>query len=174
MIETPRLLLRQWRDADRPAFAAMSADAEVMRYFPGVQTAAEADALIDRAAAHIGVHGWGMWAVERRDDGEFAGIVGLQPCTARGPVLGEVEIGWRIDRRLWRQGYALEAAAAALAFALANLRPRIVAVTARLNVPSQALMRRLGLAAAPGLDFDSVALAAGHPLRPHVTFITPP
>ena len=126
MIETPRLILRQWRDADRAPFGELSADAEVMRFFPAVQTQAEADAVVDRAAAHIAVHGWGMWAVERRADGAFAGIVGLQPCNARGPVLGEVEVGWRIMKPLWRQGIALEAARAALDFGLQRLGRRIL------------------------------------------------
>ena len=174
MIETARLILRQWRDEDRAPFAAMSADAEVMRFFPGTQTRAESDALIDRCAAHIAVHGWGMWAVERAADGAFAGIVGLQPCNAPGPVLGEVEVGWRIARPLWRQGYALEAARAALDFGLARLGRRIVAITASINLPSQGVMERLGMARREDLDFDHEVLPAGHPLRRHVTYMALP
>lgn len=174
MIETPRLILRQWRDADRAPFGELSADAEVMRFFPAVQTQAEADAVVDRAAAHIAVHGWGMWAVERRADGAFAGIVGLQPCNARGPVLGEVEVGWRIMKPLWRQGIALEAARAALDFGLQRLGRRIVAITSAINLPSQGVMERLGMTRREDLDFDHFVLPEGSPLRRHVTYMALP
>ena len=48
MIETPRLILRQWRDTDYLPFAEMSANPEVMRYFPKVLTRAESDVYIDK------------------------------------------------------------------------------------------------------------------------------
>lgn len=174
MIETPRLVLRQWQERDYAPFAEMSADPEVMRFFPGTQTRAESDALIDRCAAHVAVHGWGMWAVERAADGAFAGIVGLQPCNARGPVHGEVEVGWRIAKPLWRQGYALEAARAALDFGLARLGRRIVAITAAPNLPSQGVMQRLGMARREDLDFDHPVLPEASPLRRHVTYMAVP
>jgi RimJ/RimL family protein N-acetyltransferase len=63
-LRTDRLVLRQWRPEDREPFAAMNADPEVMRHFPAPLDRAGSDALAARAEAHIGEHGWGLWAVE--------------------------------------------------------------------------------------------------------------
>jgi len=74
-LRTARLLLRRWRDSDRAPFAALNADPEVMRHFPKPLTTAESDAFVDRVEAAFGLHGYGLWAVER--DGGFIGFVGL-------------------------------------------------------------------------------------------------
>src|SRR6185436_14838590 len=93
---TPRLLLRQWRDADREPFAAMNADPRVMEHFPNPLTREESDALVDRARAAIDLRGWGMWAVERREDGRFLGFVGLTAVRDEIPFAPAIEIGWRM------------------------------------------------------------------------------
>jgi ribosomal-protein-alanine N-acetyltransferase len=67
MIETPRLILRQWRDTDYLPFAEMSANPEVMRYFPKVLTRAESNAYIDKLKAIIQKQGWGFWAAEFKE-----------------------------------------------------------------------------------------------------------
>lgn len=170
MIETPRLILRQWRDSDRAPFAAMSADAEVMAHLPALLTPAESDALIDRLLGDIAARGWGLWAIERREDGAFLGWTGLNPVTFPCPVEGDVEIGWRLARAAWGQGYAREAAEATLAFAWQLGLPRIVSFTVPANTRSWGLMQRLGLERREDLDFDHPRLAADHPLRPHIVY----
>ena len=77
MIETPRLILRQWRDTDYLPFAEMSANPEVMRYFPKVLTRAESDVYIDKLKAIIEKQGWGFWAVELKQTQQLIGLVGL-------------------------------------------------------------------------------------------------
>ncbi len=170
MIETPRLILRQWQDSDRGPFAAMGADPEVMAHFPALLTRAESDALIDRLHAGIAERGWGLWAIERRADGEFLGWTGLNPVTFPCPVENDVEIGWRLARAAWGQGHAREAALAALAFGWELGLARIVSFTVAANTRSWGLMQRIGLDRREDLDFDHPRLAAGHPLRRHITY----
>ena len=67
MIETPRLILRQWRDTDYLPFAEMSANPELMRYFAKVLTRAESNTYIDKLKAIIQKQGWGFWAVEFKE-----------------------------------------------------------------------------------------------------------
>ena len=80
-IRTERLLLRRWRDSDREPWAALCADPVVMRHFPAPLSREQADAMIDRLDAHFDEHGFGLWAVERIQEGDFIGFVGLHRLT---------------------------------------------------------------------------------------------
>jgi RimJ/RimL family protein N-acetyltransferase len=166
---TPRLRLRQWCDADREAFAAINADPRVMAHFPSRLGREESDALIERARTAIALRGWGMWAVERREDGRFLGFVGLTVVRDEMPFAPAIEIGWRLAPAAWGQGYATEAARGALRVAFETLElPEVVAYTAARNEPSMAVMRRLGMR--EDAPFDHPALGDGHPLKPHRLF----
>lgn len=172
MIETERLILRRWRVADREPWAAMSADPEVMRWLGRApMSRAESDAQIDRFEAQLGQLGHGFLALERRADGAFLGFVALAPIPPGPPRPAGHEIGWRLARGAWGHGYATEGARALLAFGFETLKlPEIVSFTARANLASQAVMRRIGLVADPARDFDHPGLAEDDPLRPHVVF----
>ena len=170
MIETERLLLRPWRDADRAPFAALNADPEVMAHFPAVLTREESDAAVDRQLAVIAETGRGFLALERRSDGAFLGFVGVKPSPADLPFDRAPEIGWRLARHAWGFGYASEAARAALDDAWARGAERVVSFTAATNARSQAVMRRIGLERRPELDFDHPALPTGHRLERHVVY----
>lgn len=171
MIETERLILRPPVEADLEPFAAMSADPEVMRHFPALLDRDECRAMFGRINARIADRGYGFWAVERKSDGAFIGLAGLQDYKPEMPLTG-IEAGWRLARQAWGQGYASEAARASLAFAFETLgASRVSAITATGNLPSQAVMRRIGMTARPELDFDHPALPVGHPLSRHVVFV---
>jgi ribosomal-protein-alanine N-acetyltransferase len=171
MLETPRLLLRRWRDEDREPFAALNADPEVMRYFPAPLTREQSDAMVDRIEAHFGEHDWGLWGVERRADGVFLGFVGLSPAVFEAPFTPAVEVGWRLAREAWGAGYATEAASAALADGFERLAlVEIVSLTAVGNERSRRVMERLGMRRDPADDFEHPAVPPGHPLRPHVLY----
>jgi RimJ/RimL family protein N-acetyltransferase len=171
MIETERLILRRWRTSDLEPYVAMMADPEVSYWLGGGQTLAEAEARLAHRETVFEALGFGMWAVERLGDGMFVGSVGLDPVEDDMPFAPGVEAGWRLARHTWGQGYATEAARAAIddGFTRCGL-PEIFAVTARSNLRSQSVMRRLGMAHDAGSDFDHPSLAPGHPLRPHVVF----
>lgn len=171
MIETERLLLRRWQDADRDAFAAMSADPEVMAHFPAPLSRAESDLVFDRLCGRWRDEGICFGVVERRADGAFLGIAGLAHVLYDAPVRGMVEIGWRLGRAHWGKGYASEAARGWLGYGFGTLGfSRIVAFTVPANLPSQAVMRRIGMRRTPELDFEHPLLEPGHPLRSHVVF----
>jgi len=167
-IETPRLVLRPWREADREPFARMNADPRVMEFFPACLSREESDALFDRAAAHLRDHGFTFFATELRHTGEFIGFIGLavEPHFNAG-----VEIGWRLAAEFWNQGLATEGARAALRFGFEELRlQEIVAFTATGNSRSRRVMEKLGMTYDPADDFEHPRLPEGHPLRPHVLY----
>ncbi len=169
-IETERLLLRPWLPRDRAPFAALNADPEVMTHFPAPLTRAESDALIARLIERSTRDGFGFSAVERRTDGAFLGMVGLTRV-GFAPLAPAVEVGWRLARAHWGQGYATEAAAGWLDHGFGALDlPEIVAMTVPANAPSQAVMVRLGMVRDPARDFDHPHIPEGHRLRPHLVF----
>lgn len=171
MIETARLILRPWRPSDLEPWVAMNADPEVMRYFPAVQTREESEAMMGRVQAHIEREGFGAWAMERKDDGVFLGFTGLSRLKPENPLHPGVEAGWRMARHAWGQGYAAEGARASLkdGFERVGLTS-IVAFTATTNLPSQAVMTRIGMIRREDLDFDHPALPRGHVLERHVVW----
>jgi RimJ/RimL family protein N-acetyltransferase len=159
MIETPRLILRPWRDADRDPFARMNADPRVMEFFPACLSREESDALFDRARLSV-------LAAELRDTGEFIGFIGLSVPTFEAHFTPCVEIGWRLAAEHWGRGLATEGARAVLATAAGP----IVSFTSVQNARSRRVMEKIGLTHDPADDFDHPRLSAGHPLRRHVLY----
>jgi RimJ/RimL family protein N-acetyltransferase len=168
-LTTDRLRLRQWRDADLDAWAAMNADQQVREFWPDLLTRDQAAACLDAFRGELTERGWGWWALEVTATGEFIGMAGLDPVDEQAPVSG-VEAGWRLARAAWGHGYATEAARAVLAhgFQVLNL-PEILAIAAAGNERSRALMRRLGMTHDPAEDFDDPDMPAG-PLRHAVVY----
>jgi RimJ/RimL family protein N-acetyltransferase len=170
-IETERLVLRGFQAADRAPFAAMNADPEVMRHFPAPMEPASSDAMLERMAEHWAEHGFGLWAVERREDGRFLGFTGLTRPSFQAHFTPAVEVGWRLAREAWGHGYATEAARAAVAFGFETLGlDEVVSFTVAANERSWRVMERLGMTRDPADDFDHPRLAEGHPLRRHVLY----
>lgn len=168
-LSTDRLLMRRWLDSDREPFAALNADAETMRFFPETMDRVASDALVDSIESRFDGQGYGLWALEVTDTGEFIGFTGLNPMPDDTPGAGGLEVGWRLVKSAWHHGYATEAAKAALVVAFERLGlDEIWSMTSVLNEPSMAVMRRLGMSEAA--KFDHPRVPEGHVLRPHVAY----
>jgi RimJ/RimL family protein N-acetyltransferase len=155
--ETSRLVLRSWREDDRDVFAKMHSDPEAMRDMGGPFLRDRSDAKFDRYAEAFNRSGYCRWAVEDRN-GNFVGYTGLMPSRAGHPLGAHSDIGWRFNRSAWGNGYATEAARAALqdAFKRVGLT-EVLAYTSPNNLRSQAVMTRLGLERAEALDYSEPA-----------------
>ncbi|CAK7004042.1 MAG: Acetyltransferase [Desulfovibrio sp.] len=168
-LETSRLILRQWRNADYAPYAAMSHDPEVMRYFPATLSRAESDERIDHYRSLIDKNGWGLWAVEVKATGDFIGFTGLHQVEPELPFAPAVEIGWRLAVPAWGKGYASEAAAEAFRYGFTDLSlAEIVAYTAVDNARSRAVMERFGMVY--GYDFDHPLLPPDSPVLKHCVY----
>lgn len=168
-LTTDRLVLRDWQAQDKEPFTKMNADLEVMRYFPKTLTANESHEMVDEIQRRIDNNGYGLFAVESRKTGEFMGFVGLNhpkipyffnPC---------LEVGWRLDKAYWGQGFATEAGKACLQMAFEKLGfDEVVSFTANINLPSQRVMQRLGMRF--DCEFDHPTIQATSPLFKHVLY----
>src|SRR5947209_16593911 len=114
-LQTDRLLLRRWTEADRAPFAGLNSDPRVMEFFPGTLSRQESDARVDRIEAHFQEHGFGLWAVEIPGITPFAGFIGISIPGFEAHFTPCIEIGWRLAAAYWNQGYATEGARAVLA-----------------------------------------------------------
>jgi RimJ/RimL family protein N-acetyltransferase len=142
-----------------------------MEYFPAPLTREESDALVDRIEAHFAEHGWGPWAAELRETGEFIGFIGLNVPVFEAHFTPCVEIGWRLAAEHWGRGLATEGAGAVLGYAFTELRlPEVVSFTTVANQRSRRVMEKIGMTRNPADDFDHPGLAEGHPLRRHVLY----
>lgn len=171
MIKTPRLTLRRWQEADRKPFAALNADPVVMEYFPECLTRQQSDSLIEEIEAGLEERGYGLWAVQVEATSEFIGFAGLEVPMFNASFTPAVEVGWRLARSAWGNGYATEAARASLAFGFEEVGlVEIVSFTAATNMRSRAVMDRIGMIHKPDDDFDHPSLPNGHPLSRHVLY----
>jgi RimJ/RimL family protein N-acetyltransferase len=171
--ETGRLRLRTWEDADETPFYELMNTPAVMRWLGGLQSPEEWNAGYQRLRGYERDYGFTFWLVERRSDGAILGFCGLKRANAPGAdaIAGEVEIGWRLREDAWGQGYAREAAIASLDLAFGRFAaPQVVAVTALANLPSQGMMKRLGMARREDLDFVDQRFPADSEVNPQIVF----
>ncbi len=165
-IDTPRLVLRRWRDDDIAPMTAINADPQVMRWIGDGSTRDEqrTRAGITACEHEWDTKGFGLFAVEVRATGELAGFTGLSVPDFLPEVMPAVEIGWRLGRQFWGQGIATEAARAALRFGLVHCElERIVSIAQVGNSASERIMAKLGM----HLERETVDPTCGRPVRVH-------
>ena len=163
-LRTARLLLREWRDEDDLAFAELSADPAVMEYLLPLPD------WVARKRAHWEKYRFGQWVVEMPGAASFIGVVGLETVSYDAYFTPAVEVAWRLASCYWGNGYATEAARAALDYGFKKLGlDEIVAITVPANRRSRRVMERLGMTRATEDDFDHPRLPEG-PLKRHVLY----
>ena len=175
-IETPRLLLRHWRQEDREPFAQMNSDSEVMKYFPRVLDRGQSDLFAELIQVGLEERNHGLWAVELRNDGSlapspFIGFVGLSAPTWNASFTPCIEIGWRLNRPFWGHGFATEAAKHVLRYGFQVLKlDEVLSFTSLLNLRSMAVMERLGMTRDIGEDFDHPKIETSNELCRHALY----
>lgn len=173
-LETDRLVLRDWQAGDVDDLHRVCSDPQVMATLGPVMTRTGTAALVADLQARALNFGHTFWAIERNSDRRVIGFTGLVRG-AIAEIAEQLEIGWRLAADCWGQGYAREAAEAALTWAREH-RPGepVIAITARTNTRSRALMQRIGMTYMPERDFEHPAVTEGDPLRPHVLYSIDP
>ena len=169
--ETPRLILREWQDKDVEPFIALNQDIDVMQYFPKTLSPQETLDLIAKIKHKFITNGFGLYACELKDTEQFIGFVGLNPPDFDAYFTPCVEVGWRIAKEFWGNGYAVEAAKLCLkiGFDEFNLN-EIVSFTTTSNAKSIRVMQKLGMSHDESDNFYHPKLEKDHPLALHVLY----
>jgi RimJ/RimL family protein N-acetyltransferase len=152
--ETERLVLRRERPGDLEVWLKHMNTPEVMKMTGGVQ----APDKVAESFAKMAADGLlSFYFLALKSDGMLIGKAGLAPIetpVAPEELRGAVQVGWTLRADCWGQGYAREAAQAALSLAFERLAlPRVYAQTSQRNTPSWGLMERLGMARRAELDY---------------------
>ena len=169
--ETERLVFRKWRGEDASAFAAINQDEKVIEFLRGSMSLKECEDFISETNRRIKKYGFGLWAVELKENGELIGFIGFNIPDFEAPFMPAVEIGWRLSSQHWGKGYATEGARAVLKIGFKKfLLKEIVAFTAEKNLRSIAVMGRLGMIRDIAGDFNHPKLPLNHLLSRHILY----
>ena len=170
IIETPRLLLGDWKENDLDIFATMNADSEVMRYFPEPYSEERTKQLYDDIQKEFAEFGYGLYATRERKSGRFIGFIGFHHANFEADFCPCIEIGWRLHKPFWNNGYATEGAKACLQHGFGKLGfDRIYSFTAIQNIPSQRVMQKIGMQEYS--SFHHPKVPENHPLKPHICYV---
>jgi len=171
IIETPRMILRSWKQDDMDAWSRLNADSKAMEFFPRTYDRDESVATAQLMQVELEHAGYGWFVAEVKDRFPFAGVIALQDVPFQARFTPAYEIGWRFLPEVWGNGYATESAAAALDYAFKTLGwHEVVAMTAEVNLRSRRVMERLGMTRDPKDDFDHPRIEAGNRLNRHVLY----
>lgn len=170
-LATTRLVLRQWRDDDIDALAAINADPDVMRHFFAPLTKEQTARTIADYQASFGAHGFGPWAVEVPETGELIGLAGLLPVRFEAHFTPAVHLIAKFAAHTWRRHFGTEAAQEAIRDGFERVQlDEIVAFTPQRNEPSWRGMASLGMTHQEADDFTHPGLPDSDPLRDHVLY----
>ena len=168
-LESERVGLRRFLEADRDLFAQMNADPDVMEFFPAKLSRLESDAMFERINNGIQDHGYGLWAAIEKSTDSFMGFVGLQDIRFEAEFAPAVEIGWRLAKSYWGRGLATESAMRCLEFAFCEAKlTEVVSMTAMLNEKSFRVMERIGMSRSE--EFEHPMVPDGHRLKRHFLY----
>ena len=146
LITSARLGFRNWEKEGLAEFSKMNADLEVMEHFLNPLSIEESSEFIDRLQRHYAKHGFNYFAVEILETEEFIGFIGLTYQEYESEFTPAVDIGWRLKRSVWGEGYATEGAKRCLQFGFEELGlESIISTCTQKNLKSEKVMEKIGM-----------------------------
>lgn len=141
-----RLGFRNWKSEDAESLFEINSDKRVMEFFPNVATKEETIDFIERMKTQFQNKGFCYFAVDKLENNEFIGFIGISEQTYDSQFTPCVDIGWRLKFSEWNKGFATEGAKRCLDFALNNLKiETIYSIAPKINLKSELIMTKIGL-----------------------------
>jgi len=146
LFKSERLGFRNWQEKDVSKMIAISADEEVMEFFPATAKPEETIAFIGKMKLELENFGYCYFAVDLLETKEFIGFIGLLNQNYTAPFTPCIDIGWRLAKNHWSNGYATEGAQSCLTYAFEKLQIKeIVATAPAINTKSIQVMKKIGM-----------------------------
>ena len=146
IFKSERLGFRNWTKADLTEFSKINADLEVMEHFPKPLTEKETAEFIERLENHYTKNGYNYFATEIIESRELIGFIGLAYQDYETEFTPATDIGWRLKKSSWGNGYATEGAIRCLEFAFNNLNlEKVISVCTEQNIKSESVMKKIGM-----------------------------
>lgn len=140
-----------------------------MRFMPQLLSPKQSEDFYNRMVSHQAEKGYCYYAVELINTKQWIGYIGFQDTRFEAAFTPATEIGYRLLPETWNQGLATEGSKACLDYGKNQLKlKKIVSFTAKINLPSQRVMQKIGLSYLS--DFEHPLLKVEDPLRPHVLY----
>ena len=150
-----RLGFRNWMKEDIAILSELNADKEVMKYFPATQTKEQTVLFIERMQQEFEEKSYCYFAVETLHNLELIGFIGIHEQTFEADFTPCVDIGWRLKRSAWKQGFASEGAKRVLQYAFNELKlDAIYSIAPEINLPSENVMKKIGMKKLRTFDFS--------------------
>ncbi len=146
IFKSERLGFRNWTKKDLTELAKMNADLDVMEHFPKTLTEKETSDLIDKFHNHYKKNGYTYFATDILKTGEFIGFIGLAFQEYKTDYTPATDIGWRLKKSSWGNGYATEGAKKCIEFGFEKLNlNKIIATCTEKNNKSENVMKKIGM-----------------------------
>ncbi len=146
LFKSERLGFRNWLESDIELMSAINADKKVIEFFPGIATKDQTIEFIEKMQQQFKEKGFCYFAVDKLENNEFIGFIGLTEKSFEAEFTPCIDIGWRISSDEWNNGYASEGAKRCLEYANEVLKlEKIVSIVPKINLKSEQVMNKIGM-----------------------------
>jgi RimJ/RimL family protein N-acetyltransferase len=166
-----RLGFRNWDFADIDKMHEINSDEKVMEFFPYIPTKEQTAEFVKRMKKQFEGKGFCYFAVDKLEDNEFIGFIGLSEQTYKADFTPCIDIGWRIKSSEWNKGFASEGAKKCLDYALNDLKlEKVYSIAPKINTKSEHIMIKIGLK--KQYEFEHTLLTNTERLKTCVLYVT--
>jgi len=166
-----RLGFRNWVFTDIEKMHEINSDEKVMEFFPYIPTKEQTAEFVKRMKKQFEGKGFCYFAVDKLEDNEFIGFIGLSEQTYKADFTPCIDIGWRIKSSEWNKGFASEGAKKCLDYALNDLKlEKVYSIAPKINTKSEHIMIKIGLK--KQYEFEHTLLTNTERLKTCVLYVT--
>ena len=146
LFKSERLGFRQWLNSDLAQMIEINSDPVVMNYFPSIPSVEQTLSFIQKMKVQFDAKGYCYFAVDKLENNEFIGFIGLSEPTFESEFTPCIDIGWRLKSSEWNKGFATEGAKACLEFGFEKLKIKsIYSIAPTVNEKSILVMEKIGM-----------------------------
>lgn len=146
LFTSERLGFRNWELSDIDSMFEINSDEKIMEFFPAFPTRNQTFEFIERMSIQFQEKGYCYFAVDKLENAEFIGFIGISNQNFPADFTPCIDIGWRIKSAEWNKGFATEGAKKCLEYAKDKLQlNHIYSIAPKINRKSEQIMLKIGM-----------------------------